>query len=162
MRCAALAIALLLAMAPVTVRAAQTATDFDGLAVCDEPSRIMSVIASEATRQPFAAQVEVARVMVTKGACEAGTDFLAGLRVARAAASRGDYGNHHARAYFNLYSFPPDLLAQWGRAAHIALTEQPRVPRYHFDRADATRFAWWDSLRSCPNGDFVIGDLRFC
>lgn len=158
---AALVLSVSLALPTPTALAAQTATE-GGAAVCDAFERIQSAIASEAARQPFAAQVEVARALVTKGACEAGPDFLAGLRVARDAASRGQYHNHHARAYFDLYSFDAALRESWALAAHIALTEQPPVRVYHFDRADAPRYAWWDDARACPRGDWVIGELRFC
>ena len=143
-------------------QAAQPLEHDGGAVVCDAFERIQSVIASEATRQPYAAQLEVARAMVTKGACEASDDFLAGLRVARQAASRGQFSNHHARAYFMLYSFPSDLRESWAQAAHVALTEQPRKAVYHFDAANAPRWSWWDSPSACPHGDYVIGDIRFC
>lgn len=158
----ALGVILSALVAPSAAQAAQPDSNSGGTTYCNEFERIQSVIASEATRQPFDAQLEIARAMVTKGACEAGPDFLAGLRVARQAASRGNYQNHHARAYFNLYSFDAALRESWAQAAHIALTEQPRQIVRHFDAANAPRWAWWDDARACPSGDYVIGGIRFC
>ena len=127
---------------------------------CNNFERVQSIILSEATRQPLAAQVEVARVAITKGACFVDPSFYAGYGVALRAAQIGDMTNHHWKSYFAPEMFPADVRESVAVAAHRALTE-PRVERWHFDRWDSQAW-WWDDVRACPNGWAIMGEIKFC
>lgn len=133
-------------------------------ASCNQWERVQSVILSEATSQPFEAQLEIARVVVTKGACFLDSDFYAGYGIAERIAlsnPRGCISNTHCRAYFLLHTIDPAIRESSALAAHYALTESPRISRYHFDRFDSTAY-WWNSLRACPNGWFIVGETKVC
>lgn len=131
---------------------------------CNNFEAIQSVILSEATHQPFAAQLEVARVVVTKGACFRDSHFYTGYGVAERILSERPHdciANTHCRAYFLLDTIDPRLRELPALAAHVALTESPRVPRYHFDRWDSNAY-WWNSPSACPAGWFIVGELKVC
>ena len=131
---------------------------------CNNFETIQSIILSEATRQPLEAQVEIARVAVTKGACYLDANFYTGYGIAqRIMADRPNdcIASVHCRAYFLLYTIPPETRESAARAAYVALTESPRVPRYHFDSWGSVA-SWWDSPRACPNGWFIVGLTKVC
>lgn len=124
---------------------------------CQRVPFAASVIASEGARQPLEAQVNIARAVRDNAPC-GDSNYLSGYG---AALRRVNPSNHHWRAYFAFHSFAEELQEQWLRAATIAYTEEPRIPVRHFDRADGNAW-WWDSPRACPNGHWIIGDLKFC
>lgn len=129
------------------------------LAVCSPMAYIEGAVASEGARQPFAAQVDIARA-ARNVLCDYGAEnYLAGLGVANRARARGDTGNHHFRAYYDPAGFDPGLRRQWERAALIALTESPPVHVAHFVQRDAPLPAWWD--RACAQ-TWESGDHIFC
>ena len=131
---------------------------------CDNFLTIQSIILSEATRQPFEAQLEVARVAVTHGVCNVDSRFYSGYALAERIfrdAPQACIASIHCRAYFLLYTIPPDVRESAARASYVALTESPHVPRYHFDNWLSTAY-WWDSPRACPNGYFIIAELKVC
>lgn len=139
----------------------ETETETD----CNQWERIQSILLSEATRQPLDTKLELARVIVTKGACYLEPDFYTGYGVALSVLRFGGYEscsrNTHCRAYFMLSDIPLDIRESAALAAHIALTESPRIPRFHFDNWQSSA-TWWDSPRACPNGWFVTGDFKVC
>jgi len=134
---------------------------------CNEFETIQSIILSEATHQPYEAQLEVARVAVTHGVCNLDRNFYTGYGVAERIRTQADDGNAqcirstHCRAYFLLYTIDPDIREPAARASHYALTESPRIARYHFDNRLSTAY-WWDSPRACPSGWFIISELKVC
>jgi hypothetical protein len=137
---------------------------------CNEFESVQSVILSEATRQPFEAQLEIARVVVTKGVCYLDIHYYAGYGIAYRiydAAVRGEVPydacarNTHCRAYYLLSTIDPAIREPAALAAHVALTESPRIPRYHFDNRNSLAY-WWGSPSACPHGWFITGDLKAC
>jgi hypothetical protein len=139
------------------------------VAWADEPETgnqfecIQHALASEGLRQPPAALLDMARVLRDKGACFRDPSWLTGWGVAQRHRDSGAcLGNHHCRAYFFFETFDAELREPLAVAAHVALTEQPPVRRYHFDAARAPLVWWWSSRRACPNGFWVIGDMRIC
>lgn len=131
---------------------------------CNEFLTIQSIILSEATRQPFAAQLEVARVAVTHGACELDGNFYTGYRIAKRIIRDDPMGciaNTHCRAYYLLTTIDPVIRESAAQAAYLALTERPRVIRSHFDNWQSSAY-WWDSLSACPYGWQIVGELKVC
>lgn len=132
---------------------------------CNQFERIQSILLSEATRQPYDTKLELARVIVTKGACYLEPDFYTGYGVALSVLRLGGYDacivNTHCRAYFFLYDINPDIRESAALAAYTALTESPQVPRFHFDNWQSTA-TWWNSDKACPNGWFITGDFKVC
>lgn len=150
-------IALILALNTVIAHA-------EGEEECNNWERITSIVLSESTRQPLEAQVEVARVAVTKGACFIDENFYAGWRVAQyilRTDPRNCIVNLHCRVYHLLNTVDPAVRESAALAAHIALEESPRVPRYHVDNWQSEA-SWWDSPRACPAGWFIIAELKVC
>lgn len=131
---------------------------------CNNFERIQSIILSERTRGSLAEDIEIARVALTKGVCYLDGNFYTGYgiadRIMRDEPVRC-IANTHCRAYYLLSTIDPDVREPAAMAAYIALTEQPRIPRYHFDSWGSTA-TWWDSLSACPNGWFVIGLTKVC
>jgi len=120
------------------------------------------VILSEATNQPLPTQIEVARVAVTKGACFRSPDFYAGYGVALRHVNRC-VANWHCRAYFLMDTLAEDVRESAAQAAHWALTEDPRIARYHFDYVAAPLPAWWVGACDARGHDtFISGELRVC
>lgn len=118
----------------------------------------MGAIASEGARQPFEAQVDIARV-ARNVLCDYGAEnYLAGLRVANRAAEAGETGNHHYRAYYDQDDFDDVLRNRWMLAAWWALNEMPQIEVNHFVRVDAHP-AWWE--RACRE-TWESGDHKFC
>ena len=133
-------------------------------ASCNEFETIQSIILSEATSQPFEAQLEVARVAVTHGACELDGNFYTGYAVALRLLSEHPHEciqSIHCRAYFLRDTIDPTVREPAALSAHIALTETPRVSRYHFDNWQSTAY-WWDAISACPNGWWIVGELKVC
>lgn len=131
---------------------------------CNNFETIQSIILSEATHQPLEAQLEVARVAVTHGACTLDANFYTGYGVGTRTLERNPSDcilSIHCRSFFLLYTIDPLVRESAARASYLALTESPRVPRYHFDSADSTAY-WWSSLSACPYGWFITGDLKVC
>lgn len=131
---------------------------------CNNFETIQSIILSEATRQPFEAQLEVARVAVTKGACYLDANFYTGYGIATRIRDESPVNcgrSIHCRAYFLLYTIDPSVRESAATAAYVALTERPRVTRYHFDSWGSTAY-WWDSLSACPGRWFIIAELKVC
>lgn len=131
---------------------------------CNNFEFIQSVILSEATRQPFEAQLEVARVAVTKGACYLDANFYTGYgiaeRIIQSDPSACIYSTH-CRAYYLLSTIDPTVRESAAVAAYVSLTEYPRVPRFHFDRWDSSAY-WWNDPRACPHGWFIVGLTKVC
>lgn len=154
-----LTLMFVLAAALLSAHPAHAAAD------CNQFESIQSVILSEGAYQPLAAQLEIARVAVTKGACFRDEHFYGGYGVAQFIAENEPAHcilSVHCRAYFMLYTIPPDVRENAAIAAHIALTESPPVARYHFDAAASTPALWWFDARACPSGFFIVGDTRVC
>lgn len=132
---------------------------------CNQWERIQSILLSEATRQLLDTKIELARVIVTKGACYLEPDFYTGYGIALSVLRFGGYEscslNTHCRAYFMLSDIPLDIRESAALAAHIALTEEPHVRRFHFDNWQSNAY-WWDSPRACPGGWFITGDFKVC
>ena len=130
---------------------------------CNNFLTIQSIILSEATRQPLMAQIEVARVAITKGVCFLDGNFYTGYGVAlrHNASALSCLNNWHCRAYFMPETIDPRARESAALAAHIGLTEVPRIPRFHFDNWQS-HAAWWNSPRACPFGNWTIAELRVC
>lgn len=131
---------------------------------CNQFETLQSIILSEATRQPLEAQIEVARVAVTHGACELDGNFYSGYAIAERIVRDNPVGciaNTHCRAYHLLATIDPVVREPAAQAAYIALTEQPRVVRRHFDNWQSTA-TWWESLSACLHGWFIIAELKVC
>lgn len=139
---------------------------------CNQFERIQSILLSEGTSQPFETKLELARVIVSKGACYLESDFYTGYGVALSVLREKGYEacrlNTHCRAYFYLYGVDAGVRESAALAAHVALTESPRVPRYHMDAANNEMAYWWFSDKACPNvfdGGlhwFISGEFRVC
>lgn len=133
-------------------------------ASCNEFETIQSIILSEATRQPFEAQLEVARVAVTHGVCELDANYYTGYGIAERILRDNPVGciaNTHCRAYYLLATIDPSVRESAAIASHVALTEVPRVSRFHFDNWQSSAY-WWDSIAACPSHWFIIGQLKVC
>jgi hypothetical protein len=72
------------------------------------------------------------------------------------------FNSVHCKAFMMLDSFSDNERATAALAAHIALTEEPQVKRYHATARSAPIFYFYYSLISCPNGIFELDDLRYC
>lgn len=133
-------------------------------ASCNEFETIQSIVLSEATRQPLEAQIEVARVAVTHGACALDGNFYTGYMVAERVVSTTPFTcitNTHCRAYFLLSTIDPAIRESAALAAHVALTESPRVRRFHFDNWQSS-VSWWEATSACPAGWWIVGELKVC
>lgn len=151
-------ILLILALNPLKAYA-------EGEEGCNNWERIQSIILSEATRQSFEAQLEIARVVVTKGVCFLDGQFYAGYAVAIHVLETNRNAcilNTHCRAYFLLPTIDSRVRETAALASHVALTESPRVARYHFDAHNAPLYSWWNNPRACPNGHWVVDLTRVC
>jgi len=133
-------------------------------AECNEFESVQSVVLSERMTGSLAEDIEIARVAVTKGACYRDENFYTGYGIAQRILRDEPVrciANTHCRAYALLGTIDPAIREPAAMAAHIALTEWPRVQRYHFDRFDSTA-TWWDALSACPNGWFIVGLTKVC
>lgn len=131
---------------------------------CNRFENIQSIILSEGANQPLAAKIEMARVIHTKGDCYLDEHYYSGYGIARSVLETNPSAcasNVHCSAYFMLYSIAADERESAAIAAYIVLTEYP-TPRYHFDAADAPLAYFWNSPIACPNGYWVVGDIRVC
>lgn len=131
---------------------------------CNQFETIQSIILSEATSQPYEAQLEVARVAVTRGPCLLDSNFYTGYGIATDIAEhnpRGCIANTHCLAYYLLYAIDPTVRESAARASYTALTEVPQVKRFHFDNWQS-QSDWWDSREACPSGWFIVAELKVC
>lgn len=131
---------------------------------CDNFERIQSIILSERTRGTLDEDIEIARVVITKGACDLDPSFYSGYRIALQTLYRNPsecINNIHCRAYFLLDTIDPSIRETAAQASHIALTESPHFPRYHFDAWGSNAY-WWDDVRACPYGWFIVGLTKVC
>ena len=149
-----LIVAALAWLAPVT----------PAIAACNEFETVQSIVLSEAMGQSLPAKIEVARVAVTHGACNLDRHFWTGYGVAERVmreAPKECITNHHCRAYNMLYSIDPVIRESAAIASYIALTEEPRVDRWHvvsiYDNS-----AWMQDKRACPNGTWQVDSLLVC
>lgn len=131
---------------------------------CNNFERIQSIILSERTRGTLEEDVEIARVVITKGVCDLDPSFYAGYRIALRTLYSDPtrcIDNIHCRAYFLLDTIDPSIRETAARASHVALTERPHIPRYHFDAWGSEAY-WWDDVRACPYGWFIVGLTKVC
>lgn len=131
---------------------------------CNNFERIQSIILSERTRGSLAEDIEIARVVVTKGACFLDGNFYGGYGIARRVLFNDPQHcieSIHCQAYFLLDTIDPAVREPAALAAHIALTESPSIRRFHFDSWASSAY-WWDDLSACPSGWFVIGLTKVC
>lgn len=124
---------------------------------CNAIDYLAGAIASEGTRQPLEAQYAIARG-ARNVLCDYGAGgYLAGLRVARGAWERGEYQNHHYRAYYALDGFPPALVGRWRQIAVDVLNEWPAVEVRHFGSVHDDS-SWWAVCREVHEA----GDTKWC
>jgi hypothetical protein len=76
--------------------------------------------------------------------------------------ARPCWRQYHCQGFFDFYTIAPDVREPLAVAAHVALTEEPRVLRFHFDAVSAPLWWWWHSPKACPNGYREIAQTRFC
>lgn len=134
-------------------------------AECNEFESVQSVVLAEGAYQPLPAQIEIARVAVTHGACNLDSHFYSTFGVAQRIATNDPsrcIAVMPCQAFYMLYTISPDVRESAAVAAYVALTESPRIARYHFNSADAPLYWWWSSPIACPSGYFIVGDMRFC
>lgn len=125
-------------------------------ALCSAWLFLQSAVISEGARQPFSAQVNIARAARNVACDYTQHSYLAGLRVA---ATTRDGNNHHYRAYTQRWeTFPADVVLRAAEAAHIALSEEPPVVVRHFVRKE-TLPGWWAG--ACHE-EWEDGDHAFC
>lgn len=134
--------------------------DYGNLFLCSQ-----HVLAAEMRNQPYPALLNGARVLHTKGECYRDRNWLTSWGLAQDVLTHDEHNcilYYACQAYFLYMTIDPDVREPIAEAVNQAMTENPPVPMFHFDRADAPLASFWLSPIACPNGITYAGDLRFC
>lgn len=134
--------------------------DYGNLFLCAQHA-----LAAEMRNQPPDALLMGARVLHTKGECYRDRNWLTSWGLAQDVLIHDQHNcilYYSCQAYFLYMTIDPDVREPIAEAVNQAMTENPPVPMFHFDAADAPLVSWWMDTRACPNGITYAGTMRFC
>lgn len=132
---------------------------------------VQHALAAEGRYQSPANLLDMARAVRGKGACYRDPGWLSTWRLTMFVMREEQHNciwYYSCQGFFLYETIPPDVREPLAIAAHVALTEDPPVARYHFMEATQPLYAFFNDARSCPN---VYEDgrhyyeregLRFC
>lgn len=128
-------------------------------------------LAAEGRYQSSSNLLDMARALRVKGACFREAHWLSTWRLALFVMREEQHNciwYYSCQGFFLFETVPPDVREPLAVAAHVALSEDPPVARYHFMETTQPVYAFFNDARSCPNvyADgrryFEREGLRFC